>query len=78
MQEVKAWFKSPSNWIVILAIVGVVVDKLIADGVLPNEGWAAIVSLVVGLVLKRGYVESTAIKANAIVAAANPTPPPHQ
>ena len=73
----KPFWQSVSFWMVILSIIGVVLDKLVAGGVLPNEGWVAIISSVIGLLVKRGMVDSATIKANALVEASkqNPQPP---
>ena len=77
MTQVKPWWQSPSMWMSILTIIGIIVDKLIAGGVLPNEGWALIVSTVIGTIAKRGLVEASVAKSNALASvAANPPQPP--
>jgi len=67
---VKPWWTSVSLWITVLTAIGLVFDKLVLDGVIPDAGWATIVAAVIALITKRGMTENTAIKANAIVAAA--------
>jgi len=74
--ETKPFWQSPSFWMTIATALSLVVDKLIAGGVLPNEGWAAIVALVLGLVAKRGFVEAATVKSNALVEASKPADPP--
>lgn len=73
--KVKPWWQSVSLWITLATVLGIVLDKLVADGVIPSEGWAAIVLAVIGLVTKRGLTENTAIKANALIEAAKKPDP---
>lgn len=75
MMQVKPWWQSTSFWMVIGTIISMAIDKLIAGGILPDEGWAVVVASVLGLVFKRGSAENTAIKANAVVEAAKLNPP---
>lgn len=72
--EVKPFWKSTSFWLSIATVVGILLDKLVADGVIPNEGWAAIVVTVLGLVTKRGLTENAAMKANTLAKIANGKP----
>ena len=72
--EVKPFWQSPSFWLTILACAGVVFDKLVLDGVIPDTGWAAIVIAVVGLVTKRGMTENATIKAKTLAALAPKDP----
>jgi hypothetical protein len=74
--KVKPFWKSTSFWLTIITCIGVVLDKLVAGGVIPNEGWIAIVIGVIGLVTKRGLTENTAIKANALLEANKNQNPP--
>lgn len=74
--KVKPFWQSTSFWITIVTIIGLVLDKLVAGGIIPDEGWYAIVAGVIGIVTKRGMTENTVIKANAITAAAEKTPDP--
>ena len=74
--ETKPFWQSPSFWLTVVTILSLVVDKLIAGGQLPNEGWAAIVALVLGIIAKRGFVEATTVKANAQIEVAKPPEPP--
>lgn len=74
--KVKPFWKSTSFWITIATCAGIVLDKLVVDGVIPNEGWVAIVIAVVGLVTKRGLTENTALKANSMAALAENTKDP--
>ena len=75
--KVKPFWQSVSFWMTIATIISIAFDKLIAGGIIPNEGWFAIVASVVGLVAKRGLTENVVIKANALTsAAADPTKPP--
>jgi len=73
--KVKPWWQSVSLWITLATVLGIVLDKLVADGVIPSEGWVAIVLAVIGLVTKRGLTENTAIKANALIEAAKKPDP---
>lgn len=73
--KVKPFWQSVSFWMTIATILGLVLDKLVAGGVLPNEGWVTIAITVVGLITKRGMTENTAIKANAL-ASVDPSKPP--
>ena len=72
--KVKPFWKSVSFWMVIGTILSMAFDKLIAGGILPDEGWAVMVATVLGLVFKRGSTENAAIKANALaeIAAKDP------
>jgi hypothetical protein len=64
-------------WMTVLTVVGILFDKLIAGGVLPNEGWVLIVSTVIGAIVKRGWVEASVAKSNAMASVvANPPQPP--
>lgn len=67
---VKPWWTSVSLWLAVLTAIGVVLDQLVLDGLIPNAGWYTIVAAVITLITKRGLTENTAIKANAIVTAA--------
>jgi hypothetical protein len=79
MQQQKPFWKSVSFWVVTLTALSVVLDKAIAGGLIPDTGWAAIVSAVIGLVLKRGLVDAATVKAGAIIEASkNANPPPPQ
>lgn len=68
--KVKPFWQSTSFWMTIITIIGLVLDKLVAGGIIPDEGWYAIVAGVIGIVTKRGMTENTVIKANAIKEAA--------
>lgn len=72
--EVKPFWKSTSFWLAMLTVVGVLLDKLVAEGVIPDEGWAAIVVTVVGLIAKRGSTENASIKAKALATMAPKDP----
>ena len=72
--EVKAWWKSVSLWITVLTVVGLVLDKLALDGLIPNEGWYAIVASIVGLVTKRGLTENTAMRVAGLLEAEKTNP----
>ena len=64
--KVKPWWQSVSLWIGVATALVLVVEQLVAQGVLSGESKIALVAMAIGLVLKRGFVESTVIKANAI------------
>ena len=68
--EVKPWWQSVSLWITVITALGVVLDRLVLDGVIPEGGWYTIVAAVIALITKRGLTENTAIKANALKDAA--------
>lgn len=76
--EVKAWWKSTSTWVAVATIVAVIYES----GLIPADspGYkilgvvvAALVAL--GLIAKRGLIENTTIKANALLAAQPKDPP---
>ena len=67
--KVKPWWQSTSLWLTIITAIGVVLDKLVAGGVIPNEGWYTIVAAVIGLITKRGLTENAVHKANGMVEA---------
>lgn len=67
--KVKAWYTSVSLWVTVIAGLGLLLDKLALDGVIPNDGWYTIAALVIGLVTKRGLTENAQIKANAMIEA---------
>lgn len=74
--KVKPFWQSVSFWMTIATIISIALDKLIGGGLIPNEGWVAIVASVIGLVVKRGLTENTVIKANALTSAVDPQKPP--
>jgi len=61
---VKPWWQSVSLWITVITALGVVLDRLVLDGVIPEGGWYTIVAAVIALITKRGLTENTAIRAN--------------
>ena len=72
--KVKPFWKSTSFWLAMATVIGVLLDKLTSEGIIPNEGWAAIVVTVVGLIAKRGSTENAAIKANTLATIAKKDP----
>lgn len=67
---VKPWWQSVSLWLTVLTALGVILDKLVLDGVIPDGGWYAIVAGVIALITKRGLTENKAMEASALVSAA--------
>lgn len=63
--KVKPFWQSVSFWLTVVTCVGIVLDQLVLDGLLPAEGWVAIVLSIIGLVTKRGLTENAAMKASA-------------
>lgn len=77
MEKTKPFWRSVSFWLAICSALAVALEKLITGGVIPNEGWAAILLPILILIGKRGLVESSTVKGNALVEAskASPLPP---
>jgi len=64
--KVKPWWQSVSLWVAIAVALGAAVDSLVGSGILNENSVIVIVATAIATILKRGWVENTAIKANAI------------
>ena len=66
--KVKPWWQSVSLWVAIVISLGAAIDSLVGSGILNENSTFVIIAAAIITVLKRGWVESTAIKANTITA----------